>query len=145
MAQQLYEEAIERVDRSLKPLSMQLMVFNALAKYQEHHLRHLDLDYIPLPSFKFPKETLVALVDPATLATQALQIMGKDLCPAPPSCNGMLLPPDVSQSLLQMEEVESCGKHFVATMTSDLAEALMQNVTLEPVAMTTLSLLELAE
>lgn len=157
LVQQLYMEAVARIDRSLKPLSMQLIIFNALAKYQEQQLLHQRLDYIPLPKFSLPKEQLVAMVDPrghgTHLTIQVLEAMGRELCPARPSCQGMLLH-DVSLVIQQMDEVEPCrstkgtgtsGTAFVGAMTYNLAEALMQNVTLEPVSLSSLSLLELAD
>eukprot|EP00435_Cladocopium_sp_Y103_P039215 s301_g10.t1 len=153
LAQKLYLEAVFHVDSTLKPFSMQLVIFNTLAKYQEHYLLNKRLDYIPLPTFVLPKSKLTAIADPTghgtQLAIQALQAWGRELCPAPPSCpQGMLLP-DVSAAVQQMDEVEQCNhggrSSFVGVMTYDLAEALMQNVTLEPVGLTSVSLLELSE
>lgn len=161
LVQQLYVEAVARIDRTLKPLSMQLIIFNALAKYQEQQLLHQRLDYIPLPKFTLPKAQLVAMADPrghgTHLTIQVLEAMGRELCPAPPSCSQGMLLHDVSLVIQQMDEVEPCrstkgtkgtgtsGTAFVGAMTYNLAEALMQNVTLEPVSLSSLSLLELAD
>eukprot|EP00438_Fugacium_kawagutii_P013220 Skav207296 [mRNA] locus=scaffold1463:135640:136188:- [translate_table: standard] len=156
LVQKLYVEAVARIDRTLRPLSMQLIIFNALAKYQEQQLLHQRLDYIPLPKFTLPKEQLVAMADPAGhgmhLTIQVLEAMGRELCPAPPSCSQGMLLHDISLAIQQMDEVEPCrstkvgmGAAFVGAMTYNLAEALMQNVTLEPASLSSLSLLELAD
>ena len=153
LAQKLYLEAVSHVDSTLKPFSMQLVIFNALAKYQEHYLLNKRLDHIPLPTFMLPKSKFTAIADPkghgTQLAIQALQALGRELCPAPPSCpQGMLLP-DVSEAVQRMDEVEQCNhggrSAFVGVMTYNLAAALMQNVSLEPVGLMSVSLLELSE
>ena len=132
---------------------MQLVIFNALAKYQEQHLQQKRLDHIPLPAFGMPKSQLADMASGKEhgrrLANQALQVLGPKLCPPPPSCQGMLLPQDVKADVLkEMDEVEACnhGGHsaFVGTMTGNLADALLQHMTFEPVPMRSLFLLEVA-
>eukprot|EP00435_Cladocopium_sp_Y103_P054633 s1164_g17.t2 len=74
LVQKVYLEAMSHVDSAFKPFSIQLVIFNALAEYQEHYLLNKRMDYIPLPTFVLPRGLSSAItvdvffLNPVTMA-----------------------------------------------------------------------------
>ena len=117
-------QGVKAIDKALSPVMMQLLVLDAIGRYQEKEMKRLNLEVVQKRrSVTSIMELLggitkrVAQPGPESLklAARAMQLFGSEICPAPAGCAGMVVNISTSGS-----SADGSQELWVSSSPSDL-------------------------